>query len=283
MPISYSFGEVLYDCFENERLIGGAPLNFAWNLRQFGFPVGMVSAVGDDELGTSLRSFIRDAGINDLMVSVRPEPTGTVLITVAGGEPDFVINENVAWDHIDVNSGLEDTIDLVYFGSVAQRTPHNRNALRKLLEMQCDYRLFDVNIRQHYYSTEVLLDGIRNANIVKFNFDEWRLVRDVAEVGSLEELREEFELVAVASTRGSHGAELVMEGGSYHAGAAQVQVVDTVGAGDAFSAALAAGIMRGANPQLILDTACKAGALVVQQAGAHAHFPQSLGRSFSLD
>lgn len=280
MPISYSFGEVLYDCFENQKLAGGAPLNFAWNLRQFGFPVAMVSAVGEDDFGASLRSFVREAGINDMMVTIRPEPTGTVLISVNNGEPDFVINENVAWDHIDVNAGLEESADLIYFGSVAQRTTQNRNALRKLLEMPCDYRMFDVNIRQHYYSTGVLLDGFRQANIVKFNFEEWLLVRDVSKVGSLEELRVAFDLVAVACTRGPLGAELVMECGSYHCDAAQVPVVDTVGAGDAFSAALAAGIMHGADPQLILNTACEVGAMVVQNTGAHTHFPPSIVRSF---
>ena len=99
--LAVSFGEVLFDCFEDRTCIGGAPLNFAWNLRQFGFGVVMVSAVGRDELGAEVRQFMDRAGIEGAWTSERPEATGTVDVRLTNGEPEFTVNENVAWDHIE--------------------------------------------------------------------------------------------------------------------------------------------------------------------------------------
>ena len=279
-PLSYSFGEVLFDCFEYGNCLGGAPLNFAWNLRQFGFPVAMVSAVGRDTFGGEILKFLDRAGIDRTWVTERPEPTGTVDVHLVHGEPDFTINEGVAWDHIEVSSKPDPTPALLYFGTVAQRSESNRNALRLLLDCNPRHRFFDINLRQRYYSDTVILDSLQHATILKLNEMEWEVVSRVTQQETPEDLLERFGLKAIALTQGEHGAELYVQEASFYAEPPTVSVVDTVGAGDAFSAVLAAGMMRDADPALILDTACAAGAAVVQQSGAHVALPDKVLKAF---
>ena len=115
------FGEILYDCFADRTCLGGAALNFAWNLRQLGFPVAMVSAVGRDALGRQARNFLREADIAQQWVADRDEPTGTVDVFLQEGQPPYTILSGVAWDFIEIQYQLDRVPDLLYYGSAAQR------------------------------------------------------------------------------------------------------------------------------------------------------------------
>ena len=282
-PLAVAFGEALFDCFEDQTCIGGAALNFAWNLSQFGISVAFVSAIGEDELGKELRQFLSGTDIDQTLISERQEPTGTVDVRLVQGEPEFTINRNVAWDHIELPEVLDVKPALVYFGTIAQRTERNRATLRRLLDLNPRHRFFDVNLRPGHDSTEVVLEGLRRRTILKLNEEEWEVIRRISDCEMPVQLLERFDLDLIALTRGEEGAELYVPGGSFSARSGSVPVVDTVGAGDAFSAALAAGVMVGADPARIVEVACAAGAAVVQQRGAQIDLPDEVVSAFEMD
>ena len=134
MALALSFGEALFDCIDNKRHLGGAPLNFAWNLRQFGFPVAVVTAVGRDELGVEIRQYVERSGIDSSWITENDWPTGTVDVSLSDGEPTFTIAEDVAWDRIGVEGRPDEPPALFYYGTAALRSKHNREAWRSLLD-----------------------------------------------------------------------------------------------------------------------------------------------------
>lgn len=272
------FGEILFDLFEDGDYLGGAPLNFAWYLRQFGISVAMVSAIGQDELALRVKLILQEAGIQQKFVSIRTKPTGTVVVKLTDGQPDFTIKEDVAWDFIELPSELNASSELLYFGTLAQRTAMNRATLKRLLLTNPSHRFFDVNLRQHFFSEEIVLDGLRNATIVKFNEEEWSVIREITSQETPGELVNRFSLQALVLTRGSKGASLYNAEKEYHAVSPTVEVVDTVGAGDAFSAAIAAAAIYGVPLEQALPFANEVGAFVVGQRGAQAELPEQLRR-----
>ena len=191
---SIVFGEILYDCFPDRTCLGGASLNFAWNLRQLGFPVAMVSAVGRDELGQQARGFLQRADIDQQWVADRPEPTGTVDVLLDNGQPSYTILAGVAWDYIETKPALDQPPDLIYYGTAAQRSPANRPGLEHLLATKPRHRLFDVNLRKDCYTPETVLFGLEAATIVKLNDEEWEAVRDIAAVATPADLLARYAL-----------------------------------------------------------------------------------------
>lgn len=278
---SIVFGEILYDCFPDHTCLGGASLNFAWNLRQLGFPVAMVSAVGQDELGQQARDFLRRADIDRQWVADRPEPTGTVDVLLDEGQPSYTIRAGVAWDYIETKPTLNQPPDLIYYGTAAQRSPANRPGLEHLLAAKPRHRLFDVNLRKDCYTPETVLFGLEAATMVKLNDEEWEAVRDIAAVATPADLFTRYALDCLAITFGGDGAQLHIPGASFAARSAPVSVVDAVGAGDAFSGVLAASALLGTDPQQTLDLACAAGANAVQHPGAHCPLPESVKAAFA--
>ncbi|MDH3453309.1 MAG: PfkB family carbohydrate kinase [Gammaproteobacteria bacterium] len=279
--VSLAFGEVLFDRFKGQDVLGGAPLNFAWHLRQFGHRTAMVSAVGKDQLGAEARTFLTQADIDQSQVADRPEATGTVDVSLEGGEPTYVIHENVAWDHIELRDAALEQPDLVYFGTLAQRTEGNRETLRKLLATAPRHRLCDINLRVPFHSDSVVLDSLHQATIVKLNDAEWPIVQQLTRLPTPIQLLDRFDLEMVAMTRGEAGAVLYFKDEIRSASASSVPVVDTVGAGDAFCAALAAGTLADADPVTILAVACDAGAAIVQQRGGQGQLPDAVTRAYS--
>ncbi len=275
------FGEILYDCFPDRTCLGGAPLNFAYNLRQLGFPVAMVSAVGCDALGQQARGFLRRVDIAQQWVADRPEPTGTVDVLLDAGQPSYIIRAGVAWDYIEAKPALDQPPDLIYYGTAAQRSPANRPALEHLLATKPRHRLFDVNLRQDSYTPQAVLFGLEAATVVKLNDEEWEAVRDIAEVAAPADLLARYALDRLAITSGSDGAQIHIPGASFAAWSATASVVDSVGAGDAFSAVLAASTLLGTDPQQALCLACAAGASAVQHRGAHCLLPESVKVAFA--
>lgn len=278
--LSVVFGEVLFDCFDDREVLGGAPLNFAWHLRQFGRRTAMVSAVGNDRLGGEVRGFLTRADIVQDWVTDRPEATGTVTVSLHDGEPTYTIHRNVAWDHIQSPDPLPGEPDLVYFGTVAQRDAGNRETLRQLLATAPRHRLCDVNLRPPFYSEEIVLESLRQATIVKLNEEEWPIVQRMVGLNAPAELLELFDLEMIALTRGGAGAELYLAEGKHNETGQPVAVVDTIGAGDAFCAALAAGVLADADPGRILSVACSAGTAAVRQRGGQGRLPNEVTAAY---
>ena len=266
-PIAFSFGEVLVDVFEDHRAIGGGSLNFAWYLAELGIPTAMVSAVGPDELGMEIREFLAASGVDVSYIIDRPEPTGTVDVWFVDGEPKFRINDS-AWDHIALARTPEPPPQLIYFGTVAQRRAANREALGELLALEPRHRFYDVNLRHGYYTPDLLPPLLRVTTALKLTDEELELVGEATGDDTVESLMDDFQIEMVAVTKGERGADLYSGGEKFTHPGQKVQVSDVVGAGDAFSGVLGAGVLLGVDPERALEAACVAGTNVVQQPRA---------------
>lgn len=264
-PNALVFGEALVDCFEDGPVVGGAPLNFAVHLHRRGWGVRLVSRVGGDEHGARIVGLLEREGLPLADLQREAGATGWVSVeTDASGEPRYVIHADVAWDRIEAPRAPGG--DLLYFNTLAARAPVSAATLAELLDQDFRHRVFDVNLRQDYWSPEAVRRGIARATLVKLNHDELaRLELDPAAL-----LAENPDLEVVCVTRGGEGAALYLAGGRTCEGAApEVEVVDTVGAGDALCAALVDGLVRqDETPERALADAISFAAQVVQVRGA---------------
>ena len=281
-PEVVSFGEIVFDLFEGEAHLGGAPLNFAFYLRQLRVSVALVSAVGRDVLGERALRSLAAAGVDAAWVESGPRPTGTVDVSLVDGEPQFTVNDGAAWEAIRFDRDLADLRPtLLYFGTVALKTSTNRATLRTLGSLGPRHVLLDLNLRPGRYSVDLVTAALDMATIVKMNEEEWRIVREMTSQESLAGLMEDFGLEMIALTRGPMPAELYVSGEEHVEEVPEVTVVDTIGAGDAFSAALAAGVIRGAPSRDVLRAACRTGAAAVEGSGALVSLPSELRNAFA--
>lgn len=256
--------------------MGGAPGNFVFHAHQLGHEAYAVSRVGADDLGQEIIARFGTFGLSARYLQVDSErPTGTVPVTLdEQGVPCFEIVEGVAWDHIDgEDSKLAELVDadLVCFGTLAQRHPDSGAAVRRLAESAQGLKFFDVNLRQDYWSFGLIEECLAITNVLKLNDDELgRLRRGEGgdDVSFCRGLISRFGLLLVCVTRGGQGSLLVTaEGTAEHPGV-RAEVKDTVGAGDAFSAGIADGLLRGASLADMSAQANQLGAFVASRAGA---------------
>lgn len=249
-------GELLWDVYPDGRKVaGGAPFNFAFHCHRLGHPAVIVSRVGDDDLGRELRGEVRRLGLSDEFIQTdREHPTGTVNVTLdAAGVPTYTIAENVAWDHIEWTQPLADhalRLDAVCFGTLGQRSGTSRETIRRLTEHpstatpSCPLRVCDLNLRRPFYDREVVADSLGRADWAKLSREELVTLGHLipltypGEEAAALELRELYELGSVCVTRGPEGAFIGLINGDVTAPAAPAKVVDTVGAGDSFTAAM---------------------------------------------
>lgn len=271
------FGEMLWDVLPTGRQPGGAPLNVAVHLHNFGLEAQIISRVGHDDLGTELLAFVESKGISACYVQ-RGEThlTGVVKANVSDHmEVTYQIVKPVAWDYIqysDALSELVETAEVFVFGSLAARQAPSRETLYRLLQ-QAKLKVFDVNLRPPHYSRDVVTYLLKQADVVKLNHHELAEIMDWFGVSSDEEtalrwLVERFQLQAVCVTKGANGAILWVEQQLYRSPGITVQVQDTIGSGDAFLAALLRGWLAGQPPADYLAFACAAGSLVASYQGA---------------
>lgn len=251
-------GEALWDVLPEGRKIGGAPANFAYHVSQFGFPGCAVSAVGGDEPGRELRRQFLAKGVQHALEEV-PFPTGTVEVTLDGaGKPEYEIRRDVAWDNIPFTAELEALARqtrAVCFGSLAQRSPVSRQTIVRFLETmpggEGQYRIFDINLRQQFYTREVVVDSLHRCNILKINDEELEVVSGMfgLEPATPEErcraLLETYGLRALILTCGAEGSYVFTPGGMSYVATPRVEVADTVGAGDSFTAAFLSALLAG--------------------------------------
>lgn len=250
-------GEILWDLLPGGKQLGGAPANFAYHAHALGARSRVISRIGPDPLGAEILQRLQALGFPIADIQVDPSaPTGTVSVELsADGQPHFTIHENVAWDRLALEktalAAVAET-DAVSFGTLAQRCEPARATIQALLAaVRPDaLRLLDINLRQHYFSREIIETSLRLANIVKFNDSELPVLAKL--LGLRGSVRQQIEQMArqhaqrlVCLTRGAHGSLLFSEGQWSDDPSQPVTVKDTIGAGDAFTAALAMGMLAG--------------------------------------
>ena len=280
-PIVVGLGEILWDFLPSGRQLGGAPANFAYMASVLGCESAIASRIGADELGREVIAKLSALGISSSYLQEDSvHPTGRVLVEVdLKGRPKFEIVESVAWDFLEWSDRwqeLAQIADAVCFGSLAQRSPQSRDTIRNFLRetRQESTRVFDVNLRQSFYSAEVISESLKMASIVKFNHEELPVIANLLGIESANdelaarELLVAYGLELVCITRGANGSLLVNRAKSHEHSGILVQVADTVGAGDAFTAGLVHGYLQGASLQAMNDLANRMGAWVSSQPGA---------------
>jgi len=270
-------GEVLWDSLPDGLFLGGAVFNAACHLRALGEPAVFASRVGDDELGREVLRRMERRGLDPGWVQVdRDLETGFVAVKLdSPGSPRFEILEPSAWDAIEPDGALIEiarTASALVHGSLALRNGVSRETLRLLFETGVP-RVFDVNLRPPFVNPAVVEECLRGASIVKLNEEEWEAVRDWLKISGGDQaaagdLAARFGIETICVTRGARGAALWTRGIWAEDPGFRVDVVDTVGAGDAFLAALIAGFRMDRTPARILEEACLLGAFVATRPGA---------------
>lgn len=250
-------GEVLWDLLPAGRQLGGAPCNFAFHCQQLGHPSTIVSRVGADELGRELRMAVRQLGLSDVYLHDDADhPTGTVPVRIdPQGVPTFTITREVAFDYLGWDDALESlcaNARAVCFGTLAQRHPVARATIRRAVAAASNALIiYDVNLRQDFYDRETIESSLYASRWVKLNEDELHVLRGLLGLAegtpaqALTELRHRYGLQLAALTRGERGCLLRSENEEIDLPGIPVKVVDTVGAGDAFTAGLVAHVLEG--------------------------------------
>jgi fructokinase len=274
-------GELLWDIFPEGRQLGGAPANFAYMTNLLGDEGIVASRVGSDDLGEAAKHQLERLGLGTSWIQQDPTyRTGIVEVEVdTKGQPTFQIAEPVAWDAFEWTAGwqtLARRADAVCFGSLAQRSARSRQTIHSFLKTirPETTRVFDVNLRQSFYSSEILADSAKQADIIKLNHDE--LPRVVELLGfpfhdqdsAAEWLRHTFHVKLVCITRGARGSLLVGEYAKHEHPGIPVRVADTVGSGDAFTAGLVYHYLRRASLETMNEAANRMGSWVASQTGA---------------
>lgn len=283
-----AIGEIVWDCLPAGKQLGGAPLNFAFFAKELGAQAYAVSAVGVDELGDETLQVAPATGVNLDFVQRNDLPTSRVLVTLDDkGIPQYEIVEGVAWDAIECPDTILDLVrdaSVICWGSLAQRTEKSRQSVLSMLAAapaSC-LKVFDINIRQHYYSQEVIKASLKYADILKLNEDELPLVAEMLgmtgnEDEIISEIIEKYSLKYVVYTHGAdfsrvYGAEGLLS----HQDTPKVTVADTVGAGDSFTAVLVTSLLQGKDVAAAHALAVEVAAFVCTQHGAINSLPAEI-------
>lgn len=282
-------GEALWDCLPEGRKIGGAPANFAYHVGQFGFRSLAVSAVGDDQLGREIIDKFEQRNLQYRLEKV-DYPTGTVQVTLdEKGIPCYEIKEDVAWDNIPYSPELDEiarNCRAVCFGSLAQRSEVSRNTINRFIDAMPDaddaYKVFDINLRQHFYCKETIVNSLNKCNVLKINDEELVVVSEMfgCEGKSQKEicmaLLEQYSLRMLILTCGTDGSYVFTADGMSFQETPNVEVADTVGAGDSFTASFIASILKGKSIPEAHKCAVEVSAFVCTQNGAMPKLPEEL-------
>ena len=283
-------GEALWDVLPEGRKIGGAPANFAFHAGQAGMDARVVSAVGRDALGDETLLTLQQKGLNTDAVARVDFPTGVVQVTLSeGGIPQYDICEGVAWDNIPFTPALDElarNAQAVCWGSLAQRSEVSRNCIYRFLDAmpseQGRLTVFDINLRQHFYSIDVIEASCQRANVLKINEEELVIVSELLRLGTpqVEQqcrlLMERFSLDMLVLTCGCNGSYIFTPVETSFRVTPLVQVADTVGAGDSFTATLVADLLKGEPVGVAHEHAVQLAAYVCTQQGAMAEWPEAL-------
>ena len=281
------FGEALWDIFPEGRKIGGAPANFAYHVAQWGLDSYAVSAIGKDKLGDDIISTFNENGLKYRLERV-DFPTGVVNVTLDENKvPSYDIKEGVAWDNIPMTSDLEALAKdcrAICFGSLAQRSVVSRATVNTFIDLMPEdsLKIFDINLRQHYYTEEIICNSMYKADILKINDEEIYMVSEMLSITEKSEkdickiLLEKFGLKMVILTCGDRGSYVLTDEEDPWLDTPKVDVVSTVGAGDSFTGTFIASILLGKTIRQAHDAAVKVSAYVCTCQGAMPSLPKEL-------
>jgi len=278
-------GEVLWDLLPDGKILGGAPVNFAYHAMQLGAVGVAVSSVGNDDLGREIMDSVNSKGVENC-IAVNNHPTGTVGVTLNDGRPDYTIYENVAWDFIELTPEAIKTIqkaDAICFGTLAQRSIASHEAIQKALKLVPEncLKVYDINLRQKYYSKELISESLSIANVFKINDDEVELFKHLFDMEGNEtevcrKIKETYMLKYLALTKGEKGSYLFHENEVSFLPTPLVVVEDTIGAGDSFTSAMVMGILNKQPLKKIHSKAVEISAFVCTQKGATPILPEEI-------
>ena len=282
------FGEVLWDFLMKEGIykLGGAPFNFAYHTKQFGLNSLIISAIGEDDLGRKLEQAIQEKQLPYQLAHL-PQETGVVNVINTDGIPQYEILENKAWDYIPLSEEvlqIAAQTQAICFGSLAQRNSVTRATLYAFLEaMPADaLRIFDINLRQNWYSEEIITTSLQKANILKINDDELLILQrmlgyiDITPENTCRQLMQDYQLDMLILTCGNKGSYVFSREEMSYLTTREVEVEDTVGAGDSFTASFIASILGGKSLREAHHIAAQVSAYVCTQSGATPIIPDNL-------
>ena len=287
--IIVGMGEALWDVLPEGKKIGGAPANFAYHVSQFGFDSRVVSAVGNDELGDEILEIFREKQLKHQLERVN-YPTGTVQVTLDnGGVPCYDIKEGVAWDNIPFTDDLKRlalSTRAVCFGSLAQRDEVSRATINRFLDtmpdMEGQLKIFDINLRQNFYTKEVLRESFRKCNVLKINDEELIIISRMFGYPGIDLqdkcwiLLAKYNLKMLILTCGTNGSYVFTPGTVSFQETPKVPVADTVGAGDSFTADFCSSVLKGKSIPEAHRLAVEVSAYVCTQSGAMPVLPEAL-------
>lgn len=277
-------GELLWDVFPERKVLGGAPANFAYHASQLGYNGYAVSAIGEDLLGKEILSTLEKKDLN-YVVDTTDYPTGTVEVTLnENGVPNYEICENVAWDNIPFTSKIENLAKItqtVCFGSLAQRNDVSRDSIRRFLDAMPEgsLKIFDINLRQHFYSKELVHESLLLSNVLKLNDDEVRIISQyydnkfTNDQDFCRQILQKYNLEVLILTKGTEGSYVFTAQETSYQPTPKVHVADTVGAGDSFTASFIASYLRGNHIAEAHQLAVEVSAYVCTQHGAMPQLP----------
>ncbi len=282
-------GEALWDVLPEGKKIGGAPANFAYHVSQFGLDSCVVSAIGDDRLGEEIIENFDTKHLNRIIEKV-PYPTGTVQVEIdQAGIPQYNIKENVAWDNIPFTPELEElarNTRAVCFGSLAQRSVVSRNTILRFLDEMPKgddvLKVFDINLRQGFFTEEIITESLRRCNILKINDEELVTISRIKGYPGIDLqdkcwiLLGKYNLKMLILTCGINGSYVFTPGNVSFQPTPKVEVADTVGAGDSFTAAFISSIILGKTVEEAHKKAVEVSAFVCTQNGAMPVLPAKM-------
>ena len=274
------FGEVLWDVFPDNAVIGGAPLNVALRCQSLGFNTAMISKVGNDDYGAKILDFLKKRNLSiDFIQKDDQLPTGKVMVNLdEAGTASYKIISPVAWDAIELTDhikGLVSESKVLVFGSLVCRNEKSRSTLKALINLAA-IKVFDVNLRPPDYDLSMLIELMESSDLVKMNSEELREISNYLRLSNLseeqiiEEIGKRTKTKTICITKGGEGAVLFHEGQFYAQKGFRVKVADTVGAGDSFLATLITElVILKSHPKEALKKACAIGSLVASKSGAN--------------
>lgn len=281
-------GEVLWDYFEDkdDYVLGGAPFNFAYHVNQFGLNSVVISAIGNDKLGQNLEADVRKKNVPYMLERLNL-PTGVVNVKEVDGKPRYDILTERAWDYIPNTEQLKEiaaNTKAVCFGSLAQRSETSRNSIFAFLDaMPSDaLRIFDINLRQNWYSKEVIKTSLQKANVLKINDDELLIIQrmfgyiDITQENTCRLIMRDYQLDMLILTCGDKGSYIFTKDEMSYLSTNDIEVVDTVGAGDSFTASFIASMLKGKTIHEAHRIAVNVSAFVCTQEGATPIIPDEL-------
>jgi fructokinase len=289
-------GELLWDIFKNVKKPGGAPANFAYHISALGHSGIIISRIGNDELGCEIIDFLEKLNLDTKNIQIdNRKPTGTVVVEMdEDNQPVYIIKEEVAWDFLEWSGKINDllaSIDAVCFGTLAQRNEESRQTILKFLKMvnRKAVKILDINLRQSFYSEQIIEESLKLADILKLNTDELNVLSNMfkinlkySEKDICRFLIDKFSLSLLCLTKGEEGS-LMLNGNSYcESPAFPYEVADRVGAGDAFTAAMIIQYLKGNTIAQISEYANRLASWVTSNKGGTPVYDSVIRRIMNL-